>query len=172
MNSKLPDDIRVVSAEFVDEKFNVNRDTKSKEYHYYFTVNESESALISETVHSFPENLNLELMQEACSKLTGEHNFMSFCTPGPNPSSPHRNIIKCSIEKTRFLTLDKDIYNLKIEGSGFMKYMVRILMGALWDIGQNKLSIEDLVLSLSSGEKHGIRTKAPALGLNLVHIKY
>ena len=50
--------------------------------------------------------------------------------------------------------------------------MVRFLMGALWDIGMNKLSIEDLVLSLETGEKHGVRTKAAALGLHLIHIEY
>lgn len=111
-------------------------------------------------------------MQEACNKLTGEHNFISFCTPGPNPPTPLRNILKCSIEKTRFLALEKDIYYLKIQGTGFLRYMVRFLMGALWDIGLNKLSMEDFVLSLSSGEKYGIRTKAPSKGLHLIHIEY
>lgn len=172
MNSKLPNDIRVVSSEFADKKLNINKETKSKEYHYYFLNSETENALISEIVYPFPEKLNLDLMQEASHKLLGQHNFMSFCSPGPNPTTPYRNILKCSIEKTQFLTLNKDIYYLKIQGTGFMKYMVRYLMGALWDIGSEKLSIEDFVLSLSDGKKHGIRTKAPSLGLHLMHIEY
>jgi tRNA pseudouridine38-40 synthase len=172
MNSKLPKDIKVVSCEFIHEKFNVNRDSKFKEYHYYFTMEESEDAFSSETVYSFPKKLNLELMQHACKEFVGEHNFLSFCTPGPLPQNPNRVIMNCSIEKTKFLTMDKDIYYLKIEGTGFLKYMVRFLMGALWDIGQDKLSTEDLIKSLKSGEKHGVRTKAPAQGLHLIHIKY
>lgn len=172
MNARLPNDIKVISSEFTHEKLNVNRDSKFKEYHYFFTINQNENAIYSETIYPFPKDLNLELMEEACSKLIGEHNFISFCTPGPNPPTPIRKILKCSIEKTHFLTHEKDIYYLKIQGTGFLRYMVRFLMGALWDIGLNKLSIEDFVLSLSSGEKHGIRTRAPSLGLHLINIEY
>lgn len=172
MNTKLPNDIRVISSEFIHESFNPNRDCKFKEYHYYFTMNQNENAAFSDTIYSFPEDLNLEKMQEACSKIIGEHNFLSFCIPGPHLGSPIRNILKCSIEKTRFLTFENDIYYLKIEGTGFLRYMVRYLMGALWDVGLNKLSIEDFVLSLSTGKKHGIRTKAPSRGLSLIDIQY
>lgn len=172
MNSKLPNDIKVVTSEFTDKKLNVNRDSIFKEYHYYFTMNKNENAIFSETVYSFPKKLDLELMQKACSELLGEHNFISFCTPGSSPPSPIRNILKCSIEKTCFLTLEKDIYYLKIQGNGFLRYMVRFLMGALWDIGSSRLSIADLILSLKSGDKHGVRSKAPPQGLHLMHIEY
>ena len=172
MNSKLPNDIKVVSCEFAHEKLNVSRDSKYKEYHYYFTFDQNENAILSETVYSFQESPDLELMQKACHKLIGQHDFMSFCSPGPNPPSTHRTILKCSIEKTCFLTHEKDVYYLKIQGTGFLKYMIRFLMGALWDIGLNKLSIDDFILSLNSGEKHGQRTKAPPQGLHLIHIEY
>lgn len=172
MNSKLPDDIKVVNCEFVSEKFNANRDTQFKEYHYYFTINESENAVLSEIIYPFPDKLNLDLMQEACKLLLGEHNFISFCTPGPHPPTPIRKILKASIEKTCFLGIDKDIYFLKIQGTGFLKYMVRFLMGAIWDIGMNKLSLEEFSESLRHGKKHGIRTKAPSKGLHLMHIEY
>lgn len=172
MNSKLPEDIKVISSEFIHDNFNVNKDSKFKEYHYYFTINENENAAFSDTVYSYPVDLNLEKMKEACAMLIGEHNFMSFCTPGPKPARPFRNILNCSIEKTNFLTLENDIYFLKIQGTGFLRYMVRFLMGAIWDIGLGKLSIEDFELSLKSGEKHGLRTKAPSKGLNLIHIEY
>lgn len=172
MNSKLPDDIRVIRSEFIHPQFNANKDSKSKEYHYYFTMNQSENAITAQTIYSFPEHLNLDLMQLACKKLIGEHNFLSFSTPGANTSSTIRNITKCSIEKTNFLTHPEDVYYLKIEGNGFLKYMVRIIMGALWDIGLEKLSIKELENSLSSGEKIGTRNKAPAKGLHLINIKY
>ena len=111
-------------------------------------------------------------MQRACDILVGEHNFLSFSTPGPKPPIPIRSILKCSIEKTRFLTVDKDIYYLKIQGTGFLRYMIRFLMGAVWDIGTNKLSIEDFTNSLSTGKKYGLRTRAPSQGLHLIHIEY
>ena len=172
MNSKLPDDIRVVSCEFIDGSLNVNRDSKFKEYHYYFTSQRAENAILAEAIYSFPEVLDIELMNKACERIIGEHNFMSFCYPGPNPSPPFRNILKCSIEKTNFLALESEVYYLKIQGTGFLRYMVRFLMGALWDIGMKRLTLEELTLSLATGEKHGVRTKAPSKGLHLMEIKF
>jgi tRNA pseudouridine38-40 synthase len=172
MNSKLPIDIRVVSSELINEKFNVSRDSKYKEYHYYFTLDQNENAILTETVTSLTEKPNIQLMQKACELLIGEHNFNSFCSPGPLPPSTHRTILKCSIEKTQLLTYQNDVYYLKIQGTGFLKYMIRYLMGAIWDIGLNKLSIEDFNQSLKSGQQIGCRTKARPCGLHLIHIEY
>lgn len=172
MNSKLPSDIRVLECEFMDPDLDVNQDSTSKEYHYYFTINKSEDALLTESVYSYPEELDLELMQKACDALVGTHNFLGLSSPGPNPPSTHRKLLNCSIEKTRFLTVDKDIYYLKIQGTGFLKYMVRFLMGAIWDVGSKKLSVESLKKSLETGETLGVRAKAPSQGLHLINIKY
>lgn len=172
MNTTLPNDIRVVSCDFTHHDLNVVLDCKSKEYHYYFTVNKNQNALVHEAVYSYPENLDIEKMKKACSFLLGKHNFFSFCNPSARLNTPYRVITDCSIEKTNFLTMEKDVYYLKIFGPGFLRYMVRYLMGALWDIGAGKLSIEDFQLSLQTGEEHGVRTKAPARGLHLIHIEY
>lgn len=172
MNTTLPRDIRVVSCEFADSDLNVAMDCKSKEYHYYFTVNKNQNALVNEAVYSYPENLDIEKMQKACTSLLGEHNFFSFSNPGPRLNTPFRTITNCSIEKTNFLTMEKDVYYLKITAPGFLRYMVRYLMGALWDIGAGKLSLKELEMSLQTGEEYGLRTKAPASGLHLIHIEY
>lgn len=172
MNSKLPNDIRVLSCEYCQQEFNVNRDTTSKEYHYYFTTNELGNAVSSDVLYAVPEELDLDLMNQACKLLEGEHNFLGFSSPGPNPSSSHRNILSCSIEKTNFLALENQVFYLKIEGTGFLKYMVRYLMGALWLIGKKELSLEKLSASLKTGEVVEPRKKAPALGLHLIEIKY
>ena len=172
MNSKLPKDIRVVGVEFCDEKFNVNRDSKLKEYHYYFSINEPQNALSSDIIYPYPAKLDIQKMRQACEQIQGEHNFMSFSYPGPKPPKPYRDIFHCSIEQTSTLTLATPIYYLKIQGNGFLRHMVRYLMGAIWDIGQGELSIDQLSKSLSDGLKHGPRTKAPALGLHLIEIVY
>ncbi len=172
MNSMLPSDIKVIKSEFIHKDFNVNRDSKFKEYHYYFTINQNENAAFFDSTYTFPKELNLKKIQEACNILIGDHNFKSFCVPGPNPGTLHRKILQCSIEKSNFLTFNTDIYYLKIQGEGFLRYMVRYLMGALWDIGVGKLSLEDFTLSLKNGEMYGVRTKAPARGLHLINIEY
>lgn len=172
MNTTLPNDIRVVSCEFAQADLNVSLDCKSKEYHYYFTVNKKQNALVHEAVYPYSENLNIEKMQKACTFILGENNFFSFSNPRLKLTSPNRVITDCSIEKTSFLTMEKDVYYLKIIGPGFLRYMVRYLMGALWSIGAGELSLEDFQLSLQTGEEYGLRTKAPARGLHLIHIEY
>ncbi len=172
MNSKLPSDIRVIKCEFIHADFNANVDSKYKEYHYYFTIDDNENAAFFDSIYAYPEELDLQKIEEACHALIGKHNFKSFCIPGSSPGSLVRNILKCSLEKSNFLTFDVDIYYLKIQGEGFLRYMVRYLMGALWDIGVGKLSLEDFKHSLENGELCGIRTKAPARGLHLINIEY
>lgn len=172
MNSKLPIDIRVISCEHTDQSLNVSKDAISKEYHYYFTFNQPENAILSETVYFYPKSLDIELMRKACTLLLGKHNFLSFSSPGPNPFSTHREILSCSLETSSMLTSQNTIYYLKIQGNGFLKYMVRYLMGALWDIGTHRLTLEEFKLSLETGDTYGQRTKALPHGLHLVHINY
>jgi tRNA pseudouridine38-40 synthase len=172
MNTKLPNDIRVIKSEFINKEFNVNRDTKSKEYHYYFTTNKNHNAVLDETIHFLGEDINIEKMREACSYIIGKHNFEGLCVKGSRDVNPIREITYCSIEKTSFLPFESEIYYLKIEGSGFLKYMVRFIMGALLEIARGNLSIETLDNSLASGESFTPKKKAPAKGLHLMKIKY
>jgi tRNA pseudouridine38-40 synthase len=172
MNSKLPKDIRVLACEFTKQNFNVNLDAKLKEYHYYFTINQSENALRNELITNLNGKFQVDLMRQACDKIIGEHNFISFTNPGPNIKRTHRKINRCTLEKTSFLASRDEIYFLKIQGNGFFTYMIRYLMGAIWDIGTGDLTLEELSLSLATGQKIGPRFKAPARGLHLIHIEY
>jgi tRNA pseudouridine38-40 synthase len=172
MNSKLPPDIRVVSAEFVDKKFNVNRDTKSKEYHYYFTDNKSPNAILSEIICYIPRTLNIELIEKACELLLGEHDFANFCAESSREMNTIRNITYCSIEKASFAPFSSEVYFLNIQAAGFLKYMVRYIMGALIEVGQEKLSFKDFKNSLTPGTHSHFKKKAPAVGLHLIKINY
>jgi len=172
LNSKLPNDIRALEAEFISEKFNVNRDCQWKEYHYYFCANKKLNAVLSEMVLDVNSDLNIEEMKKAIHLLQGENNFLSFCTMGQRITSPNRNILECSLEMTSFAPMQTDIYFLKIKSSGFLKYMVRFIMGALINIGKGNLSLVDFERSLSTGVTYGARMKAPPHGLHLMQINY
>jgi tRNA pseudouridine38-40 synthase len=172
MNSKLPNDIKVINSQFITNSFNVNRDTKSKEYHYYFASRSNQNALLDETIYFLNENINIQKLKEACALLVGEHNFEGLCVKGSRDVNPIRSITHCSIEKTSFLPFESEIYYLKIEGTGFLKYMVRFIMGALLDISRGNLSNEVLQNSLKTGESFTPKKKAPAKGLHLMKISY
>jgi tRNA pseudouridine38-40 synthase len=171
LNSKLPIDIRVMEVHEVQSHFNVNRDTKSKEYHYYFSFKQP-NALYADFVYYIPQKLDLQKMKKACSLIRGEHNFLGLSTQGSRTPNPMRKVSVCSIHKANLDSFGEDVYFLKIKGNGFLKYMVRFIMGALMSVAKQELSFKDLERSLSTGADFMGKKKAPALGLHLIEIEY
>lgn len=167
LNTKLPKDIRLKKIEFIENYFNLNSQVKSKEYNYYFSINDIESAPLSHIVKYIKSPLNIELMMKACKLIEGEHDFKHYCMSSKDLNT-RREIIACSINKTSFEPFESEIYYLKIESSGFLKYMVRFLMSALIDVGQLKLSLKEFKESLNSGSNFTKRSKADPCGLHLM----
>ncbi len=172
LNSKLPNDIKVIACDYVNSSFNVNKDVQSKEYHYYFCQQKVPKATLAETLYSNPEFLNIDLMQEACKIFIGTHDLSNFCVKGGRDIDPVREILECSLEKTSFLPLEPEVFYLKIKAKGFLKYSVRFIMGALFDVGMNKLSIEQIQDALAMKTNSFPKNKAPAHGLHLIKIQY
>lgn len=172
MNCKLPWDIRVIDCQVAPATFNANRDSISKEYHYYFTHNTSLGAQLSETIYSNPHSLDIELMKKACLLLEGTHDFTHYSTCGGRKVNPKRRVIACSIEKTSFLPMEERIFYFKIQASGYLKYMVRYLMNALFEIGLRKLSLDEFQSSLKGEPAFLKKKKAPPHGLLLFKINY
>lgn len=171
MNSKLPSDIRVIQSDYVDSAFNVNLDAKSKTYHYYFITQKNRNAALAETIYYSNNKLDIELIKVACTSLLGKNDFKNFSTV-ESGSNTIREITDCSIEKTSFLPFEEEIFYLKIEAKGYLKYMVRFIMGALFEIGLGDLSIDDFTKSLKTDTELKLKKKAPANGLHLIKIDY
>ncbi len=171
LNTKLPNDIRVLRCESIHPQFNPHVDQKGKEYHYYFASSDSPAAFLAETIYYLPEKFDMQLMQKACALYLGEHDFSSFYTPGSRNPNPIRSIEHASIEKTSFLPFESEVYYFKIKAKGFLKYQVRFMVGALLDIGQAKLDLSALEQSLKTGKNIG-PSKAPPHGLHLMEIFY
>jgi tRNA pseudouridine38-40 synthase len=167
LNTKLPKDIRLKKIEYVEEYFNLNSQVTSKEYNYYFSINDIQSLPLSNIVKYIKGPLDLELMRKACKLIVGEHDFKHFSMVQKDLNTI-RDITFCSIEKTSFLPFEEDVYYLKIVSSGFLKYMVRFLMTALFDIGLKKLSLTEFKEALESGSNFTKRSKADPCGLHLM----
>ena len=184
MNSLLPDDIRILQCEPCAEKFNANKDSKSKEYHYYFCTDTIYNPVLNDIIASVPsispsnnkassaEPLDIELMQQACKLFIGEHDFYSFARRDANISSTVRNIFSCEILQAQPSTFGNNIYYLKIVGNGFLKQMVRYIAGALFSLGRNELSLSDISEALENHKEEKISSKAKSQGLHLIQICY
>jgi tRNA pseudouridine38-40 synthase len=173
LNSHLPDDIRVLSAELSDEEFIPTYHAKSKEYHYRFTISRNHTALQSDLIANQSFELDIEKMQKACKALIGEHDFSNFFCEGTDVASNIREIYECEIlEVPQDNWMLPSHYVFRIVGNGFLKQMVRLLMGAVWNIGRGKITIEDLQNALGPTKVQKLGAVAPPNGLYMVRVNY
>lgn len=193
MNSLLPDDIRILQCEPCAAEFNSNKDSKSKEYHYYFCTDPIYNPVLNDIVAPVPSNssssspskskasttellniaaLDIELMQRACKLFIGEHDFYSFARRDASISSTVRTIFSCEILQAQPLTFGNKTYYLKIVGNGFLKQMVRYIAGALFALGRNQLSLSDISEALENHTEEKISSRARSRGLHLIQICY
>ena len=180
MNSLLPDDIRVLQCESCAAEFNPNKDSKSKEYHYYFCTDTIHNPALNDIVAHIPSHsktsaagsLDIELMQRACKLFIGEHDFYSFAKRDTNMRSTFRTIISCEILQAQPSPFDNEIYTIKIVGKGFLRHMVRYIAGALFALGRNQLSLSDISEALVTHKEEKISSRAKSRGLHLIQIFY
>lgn len=174
LNSHLPDDIRVIAAETSSEDFMPTVHAHSKEYHYRFTNQKMFTAFQSELLANHPFELDFVRMREACQILMGEHDFANYFCEGTEVSSTVRTIFECEIFEVSQGQWDMlpAHHVLRIVGSGFLKQMVRLLMGALWNVGRGKISLEDFRSSLGPEKTSRMGAVAPPEGLYMVRVNY
>lgn len=176
LNSLLPQDIRVLEIEKVDSSFHPISQAKWKEYSYLFSTSRNMSVFHKPFVAEAPSGLDIERMNLACKLLEGEHDFKDFQCVGTEVSSTIRSIFSCKLEHYTEdwgpFPREPEMYMLSVNGNGFLKQMVRLIVGTLWSVGQGKVSLEALESSLSApkGEKLGI--VAPPNGLYLREVFY
>lgn len=176
MNSLLPEDIRVIDASVVNDKFHPIYSAKSKEYNYVFTTDEVISPFARELMTHFPFELDIELMKKGCQIFCGEHDFINYQCVGTDIESTVRKVMSC--ELVRFESsghwgnLAGEYYVFKVVGNGFLKQMVRLLMGALISLGKGKITLEDLEKSLKTPLKNRLGPTAPPQGLYLKEVHY
>ena len=176
MNSLLPEDIRILQCQPCPIEFNPNKDSKSKEYHYYFCTNTIYNPVFNDMVAHIPSNsidmLDIHLIKQACKLFIGEHDFYSFAKRDTNMVSTLRTILSCEILQVPSSTFSNEVYYLRIVGKGFLRHMVRYIAGALFAVGRKQLSLSDISEALVHPKEEKISSKAKSRGLHLIQISY
>lgn len=162
INTYLPNDIFITHAELVDSTFHARKSAKRKTYEYRLRVNQY-SPLERHTKGFVKGEFDLARMAEEVTQLLGTHSFESL-TQDAEYDSYVRTIYDASITATEYGLL------LSITGDGFLRHMVRILMGTLLDIGTGKQSsMKDL---LASKDRTQAGIKVGPEGLYLIKVMY
>ena len=164
INGQLPPDIRVLSLEKTDKNFHARKSAVSKIYRFRIFNAPHISPFIIRYVLHWPSPLDLEKMQKAAQLFIRKDDFSAFSSN--RLLYPVRDVTTSHIDKE-----DNEI-TYTVEASGFLRYMVRTMVGTLLEIGKGKMEpkvIEDLFRkqqrSLSS-------PTAPAKGLCLIKVNY
>jgi tRNA pseudouridine38-40 synthase len=169
-NGNLPSDIRAIGIRSVDESYNIIKDPKSKEYIYLFSFGEKNHPFSAPFIANILEDLDLESMKTAAKLFVGSHNFNSFTVKGQKNASRVRTIEICEIRTNNTLKANffpPKSYALHVKGKGFMRYQIRMMMGALIQLGKGELKINDIQTSLSAENKLQLTYVAPGSGLLL-----
>ncbi|MDQ2949897.1 MAG: tRNA pseudouridine(38-40) synthase TruA [Acidobacteriota bacterium] len=169
VNRLLPRDIRVTSVAEAAEGFHPRFDSKAKTYEYRIYRGEICSPFERRYVHHYPYPLCMESMIEAAPLLEGEHDFTAFAA-SDDQDAPRRSKVR-TIWLSR-LTTDGEHACYRVRGSGFLKHMVRNIVGVLFEVAKGNVSQSDLKARLVPGSGIPAGPTAPAQGLFLVSVEY
>ncbi len=174
LNSNLSQDIRVKYVQRCEKDFRPTNDAVSREYIYLFSNLDSPNAFQTDFIPNISHKLDITKMQKACSLFIGVHDFKNFYCTGSQINSTQREIYDCSLSYTdlNFHNILPSHYELKIEGSGFLKQMVRLIVGTIWQVGRGKVSLEELESELRTPGVKKLGITAPACGLFKTKVKY
>lgn len=174
-NKNLPPDIRALSICQVDDDFNIIQHPKLKEYIYLFSFPAKNHPFCAPFMTNVQEELDLEKMKEAALMFVGEHDFRAFVHL---PRSETQSVMEVQYAQIH----NNDIFKLPIfpdrsyafivRGKGFKRQQIRLMMGALIEIGMGKFSIVELKEHLEHPDKYDFTYIAPASGLFLHKMKF
>lgn len=162
----LPEDIVVKSVEEVDMNFHARYNAKVKKYVYNICNNKAHNVFNRKYEYHIPQPLNIEKMRKASEYLIGEHDFQSFTTLKTKKKSTIRNIYTINI-----LNEGGNI-EISIQGNGFMKNMVRLIVGTLVEVGLGERPADGINDILDKKERKYSGHIAPAKGLFLDEVNY
>lgn len=126
----------------VPDDFHARYDCTKKEYIYKINVGEFDP-IYEEYIYQYNKSLDIEKMKDACMYLIGEHDFRSFTS-----LDYEKNCVRTiySID----ISIENDIIYIDFVGNGFLKYMVRNMVGLLIEVGSNNRNVEDVKKILDS----------------------
>jgi len=166
LTSLLPPDIVVIRVEEAPEDFDAQRWARWKRYRYTLLTRPYPSALERRCTLFVPWQLKIDSMAEGASVLIGEHDFSSFQAAGSSADHPARRIFSAEFRS------DGDHLYFEIVGDGFLRHMIRIIMGTLLDVGRGKLGPGAVKAILEAKDrKHSSKTLSPH-ALCLLEVAY
>jgi tRNA pseudouridine38-40 synthase len=165
-NALLAPEIRILSVEEVSPEFHARRSARSKTYEYHVWRNPIVSPFHCRYMYAFRYSLDDEAMDRATKYFLGTHDFTSFCAAAADVQDHTRTIFDACWERS------ETTWVFRIDGNGFLQYMVRTIAGTLIDIGRGRRSPEQIIEILQAKDRRLAGPSLPAHGLHLIRVEY
>jgi tRNA pseudouridine38-40 synthase len=166
LNVRLPPDIRVIGVVDAAPGFHARFHAKGKTYRYRIVTMPVCSPFDRWFVWHAPGRRRLDEMHRAAAIFVGRHDFASFQGRGSAVRHTVRTIHRLELREAGGELV------FEIEGDGFLRQMVRAIVGTINDVGAGSLDVERIPSILAARDRRAGGTTAPAAGLTLVSVKY
>ena len=167
LNAVLPLDLVVRALDAVPENFDARRDALSKRYRYRIWNGPWRSPHRARTHLFVPRRLDFDAMQRAAQALVGTHDFASFQASGSSVKTSVRTVTRLQGKGAPGGEIVFDV-----EGSGFLRHMVRNIVGTLLEVGQGQRTSGSMEALLAARDRRQAGITAPPMGLCLMRVDY
>jgi tRNA pseudouridine38-40 synthase len=167
LNSLLAPDIVIRACEQVSASFHARYHAKSKIYHYKILNRPIPAAIGRQYSWFIRQALDQDAMRAAISHIIGPHDFKAFEATGSPRQRTIRHVLSADLSEQQ-----SGLLIFHIEADGFLRCMVRNIVGTLVDVGRKKLAAADLKRVLDSKDRSLAGATAPAHGLTLIKVNY
>jgi tRNA pseudouridine38-40 synthase len=163
LNKRLPLDVRVIKLRKVKDTFHARYSSVSKRYIY--KLSKIETSPFDAFYMHYEPNLNYEHIKKAATLFEGTYDFFGFS---------EKVLGKQTIKTIYSVTIHEGIHHLYLEfhGNGFLKYMVRSIVGTIIEVGQGRKTFDDITNNLTEPKRSLAGKTAPASGLYLKKVYY
>lgn len=167
LNSLLPQDIRVKEADYCPLHFHARYDVSSKTYEYRILNQHDPNVFLRAYAWHIQRPLNLEEMKRCLGILLGRHDFSSFRSTGSGNFNPVRDMMRAEFHEA-----GPHIYCIHFEADGFLRHMVRNMVGTLVEVGLGQMDLSGFIRVFESRDRRQAGVKAPPQGLYLTMVRY
>ena len=177
LNATLPSDVRVLAIEEAAESFGARHDARRKTYHYAIWNGVAVPPFLRFYAWHVPQPLDIVAMNDAAAVLLGSHDFAAFQATGSDVKTTVRHISVSAVEPVDVSALvfgasGDRLLRYQVTGSGFLRHMVRNIVGTLADVGRGRTSVAGVNAILASRDRGAAGATAPPHGLVLWQVEY
>ncbi|MES2746588.1 MAG: tRNA pseudouridine(38-40) synthase TruA, partial [Bdellovibrionota bacterium] len=167
LEALIPEAIGITGLTLAEPGFHPIQSAHAKLYRYRFWLGRGSNAFTRRYTWAIPYDLNLDAMKEASRAFAGRHNFKSLAAMDGSAKTFERTILDI-----QWAHKGENLVEIYLLGEGFLKQMVRNLVGTLVEVGQGKRTPGEMALILAAQDRTKAGMTAPANGLSLVEIHY